>query len=174
MDSIDGFVTPLPTAKRAAYLDPARQAAVLVKEFGALRVLACWGDDVPDGRLTSFPLAVKREAEQTAVFSWVSWPSRAEPNRWPTPACRPVQCRCRLTASAWSTAGSRPFSTPARRGAIGQQCEAAAARRSAAACQLALYQSPGICGGFNLTLRAERLRMLMLSASTPSENAIAK
>ena len=42
------------------------------------------------------------------------------------------------------------------------------------ACQLALYQSPGICGGFNLTLRAERLRMLMLSASTPSENAIAK
>lgn len=80
MDSIDGFVTPLPTAKRAAYLDHARQAAVLVKEFGALRVLECWGDDVPDGKLRSFPIAVKREAEQTVAFSWVSWPSRAAPN----------------------------------------------------------------------------------------------
>ena len=72
MDSIDRFVTPVPTAKRAAYLDPARQAAVLFKEFGALRVVECWGDDVPDGRLPSFPIAVKREAEQTAVFSWFS------------------------------------------------------------------------------------------------------
>ena len=34
--------------------------------------------------------------------------------------------------------------------------------------------SPGICGGFSCTLWALRLRMLMLSISTPNEKAIAK
>ena len=72
MDPIDGFVTPVPTAKRVAYLDHARQAAVLFKKFGALRVLACWGDGVPDGKLTAFPIAIKREAEQTVLCSWVN------------------------------------------------------------------------------------------------------
>ena len=77
MDYVDGFVTPVPTANREAYLAHARHAATLLKEFGALRVVECWGDDVPDGKLTSFPIAVKREAEETVVFSWISWPSRA-------------------------------------------------------------------------------------------------
>ena len=42
-----------------------------------MSVVECWGDDVPEGKLTSFPLAVKREADETVVFSWVTWPSRA-------------------------------------------------------------------------------------------------
>lgn len=28
-------------------------------------------------RLTSFPIAVKREADETVVFAWVVWPSRS-------------------------------------------------------------------------------------------------
>ena len=38
--------------------------------------MECWGDDVPDGKLTSFPMAVKCQPDETVVFSWVVWPSR--------------------------------------------------------------------------------------------------
>ncbi|MBK7654379.1 MAG: DUF1428 domain-containing protein [Betaproteobacteria bacterium] len=77
MNYVDGFVAAVPTANREAYLNHTERAAALFKEFGALSVVECWGDDVPEGKLTSFPLAVKREADETVVFSWVTWPSRA-------------------------------------------------------------------------------------------------
>ena len=32
---------------------------------------------MPEGKLTSFTMAVKREAGETVVFSWITWPSRA-------------------------------------------------------------------------------------------------
>ena len=76
MNYVDGFVCAVPTANRQAYLKHAQDAAVIFKEFGALSVVECWGNDVPDGKLTSFPMAVKREPDETVVFSWVSWPSR--------------------------------------------------------------------------------------------------
>ena len=77
MSYVDGFVCAVPTANRAAYLQHAQDAALVFKEFGALGVVECWGDDVPEGKLTSFPMAVKREADETVVFSWITWPSRA-------------------------------------------------------------------------------------------------
>jgi uncharacterized protein YbaA (DUF1428 family) len=76
MTYVDGFVLAVPTANRAAYLKLAEEAAVLFKEHGALKVVECWGDDVPDGKLTSFPMAVKCEENETVVFSWIVWPSR--------------------------------------------------------------------------------------------------
>ena len=77
MSYVDGFVTPVPTANRESYLKHAREAAALFKEHGAIDVVECWGDDVPEGKLTSFAMAVKREPAETVVFSWISWPSRA-------------------------------------------------------------------------------------------------
>ena len=77
MDYIDGFVVAVPTANRDAYRRHAEAAALVIKEHGARRVVECWGDDVPEGKLTSFPLAVKRQPEETVVFSWIVWPSRA-------------------------------------------------------------------------------------------------
>jgi uncharacterized protein YbaA (DUF1428 family) len=76
MDYVDGFVAAVPTANRDAYRKHAQAASVVFKEHGALSVVECWGDDVPDGKLTSFPLAVQRKADETVVFSWVTWPSR--------------------------------------------------------------------------------------------------
>jgi uncharacterized protein YbaA (DUF1428 family) len=77
MTYIDGFVAAVPTANRDAYLQHAAGMAKIMKEFGALKSVECWGDDVPDGKLTSFPLAVKKEADETVVFAWVSWPDKA-------------------------------------------------------------------------------------------------
>jgi uncharacterized protein YbaA (DUF1428 family) len=76
MTYVDGFVVAVPTANRELYRRHAQSAAAVFKEYGALSVVECWGDDVPEGKLTSFPLAVKRKDDETVVFSWVTWPSR--------------------------------------------------------------------------------------------------
>jgi uncharacterized protein YbaA (DUF1428 family) len=77
MDYVDGFVAAVPTANRDAYLAHATMASAVFKEHGAKAVMECWGDDVPEGKLTSFPMAVQRKADETVVFSWVVWASRA-------------------------------------------------------------------------------------------------
>ena len=77
MDYIDGFVAAVPVANREAYLAHATTAAALFREYGASGVVECWGDEVPEGALTSFPMAVKRAEDEVVVFSWVAWPSKA-------------------------------------------------------------------------------------------------
>ncbi len=76
MSYVDGFVVPVPTAKRDEYRHHAETTAAMFKEYGAVRVVECWGDDVPEGKVTSFSMAVKREPTETVVISWVSWPSK--------------------------------------------------------------------------------------------------
>jgi uncharacterized protein YbaA (DUF1428 family) len=76
MTYVDGFVIAVPTANRTAYQKIAEETAIVFKEYGALKVVECWGDDVPEGKLTSFPMAVKCEENETVVFSWIVWPSR--------------------------------------------------------------------------------------------------
>ena len=76
MNYVDGFVAAVPNANREKYLRHAEQAAVLFKDFGALKCVECWGDDVPEGETTSFTMAVKRKDDETVVFSWVVWPSK--------------------------------------------------------------------------------------------------
>ena len=73
---VEGFVCAVPTASREAYRAYAEAAALVFKECGAAGIVECWGDDVPQGKLTSFPLAVKLKEDETVVFSWISWPSR--------------------------------------------------------------------------------------------------
>ena len=77
MNYVDGFVAAVPTANRAAYLEHARLAASVFKEHGALGTVECWGDDVPDGKVTSFPMAVQRQVDETVVFAWITWPSKS-------------------------------------------------------------------------------------------------
>lgn len=76
MTYVDGFVAAVPTENREKFRKHAEEAAALFREYGAVRVIECWGDDVPEGKLTSFPMAVKCEDGETVVFSWVEWPSR--------------------------------------------------------------------------------------------------
>ena len=77
MNYVDGFVAAVTTRQRETYRQHAQTAAAAFKEHGALRVVECWGDDVPEGKLTSFPMAVQRKPEETVVFAWIEWPSRS-------------------------------------------------------------------------------------------------
>jgi uncharacterized protein YbaA (DUF1428 family) len=77
MNYVDGYVVPVPTANKEKYRQVARTASAVFKEYGALTVVECWGDDVPPGKVTSFPMAVQLQPDETAVFSWITWPSKA-------------------------------------------------------------------------------------------------
>lgn len=84
MDYIDGYLTPVPEARKSDYIAMAMAMAPLFKEYGAKSVVECWGDDVPEGKLTSFPLAVKAEPGEIVVFGWITWPSRQiRDEAWP-------------------------------------------------------------------------------------------
>jgi uncharacterized protein YbaA (DUF1428 family) len=76
MSYIDGVAAAVPTANRDRYVEHAKWAGAIFKEYGALKQTECWGDDVPDGKLTSFPMAVKCQPGETVVLSWIVWPSR--------------------------------------------------------------------------------------------------
>ena len=78
MAYVDGFVLAVPKANIDAYKKMANDAGAVWMEHGALSYAECIGDDVPYGELTSFPRAVQAKDDEVVVFSWVTYPSRAE------------------------------------------------------------------------------------------------
>lgn len=77
MAYIDGFVVAVPAQNKDLYLSHAKKAAAVFKSNGALRVVESWGDDVPEGVVTSFPLAVKKKDDEIVCFSWIEWKNKA-------------------------------------------------------------------------------------------------
>ena len=77
MSYIDGFLIAVPTVSKQRFIDHANTADSVFMELGAIRILECWGDDVPDGKLTDFRKAVQAKEDETVVFSWIEWPDKA-------------------------------------------------------------------------------------------------
>jgi uncharacterized protein YbaA (DUF1428 family) len=72
----DGFVAAVPVANKEVYLKHANDALPIFKEFGASGMIECWGDDVPEGKVTDFRRAVIAEPGEEIIFSWITYPSR--------------------------------------------------------------------------------------------------
>lgn len=77
MTYVDGFVIACPKANRQKFIDHASKADPMFIEMGALRVVECWADDVPDGQVTDFRMAVKATDDEEVLFSWIEWPDKA-------------------------------------------------------------------------------------------------
>ncbi len=80
MTYIEGFLTPVPTASRDAYSAHAASAAPILHDMGVVRIVECWGDDVPRGKLNDMWGAVNAAEDETVVFSWFEYPDRATRN----------------------------------------------------------------------------------------------
>jgi uncharacterized protein YbaA (DUF1428 family) len=81
MSYVDGFVVPVPKKNLEAYRRMATKAGKVWREHGALAFTECVGDDVKPGKLTSFPQSVKLKPNETVVFSWIVYKSRAHRDR---------------------------------------------------------------------------------------------
>ena len=71
------FVAAVPTDQKDAYLAHCKMAAEIFKSHGATRVVELWGDVVPEGEKTSFPMAVAAKEGETVVTGWQEWPDKA-------------------------------------------------------------------------------------------------
>ena len=80
-DYVDGFVIAIPQDKIDVYRRIARKAGKVWREHGALQYRECVADDVPVGKVTSFTRAVKMKPDETVVFAWITFKSRAHRDR---------------------------------------------------------------------------------------------
>lgn len=81
MPYVDGFVVPVPKKKLSAYRRMAKKAAKVWREHGALEYREWVADDVKMGKWTSFPRSVKLKPDETVVFAWIVYKSRAQRDR---------------------------------------------------------------------------------------------
>jgi uncharacterized protein YbaA (DUF1428 family) len=78
---VDGFIVPVPKKNIEAYRRIARKAGKVWRDHGALDYKECVADDVKKGKWTSFPRSVKLKPNETVVFAWITYKSRAHRDR---------------------------------------------------------------------------------------------
>jgi uncharacterized protein YbaA (DUF1428 family) len=79
MAYVDGFLLQVPTKNLAAYRRMSAKAGAIWMEHGAIDYKECAGDDMnAEGMKTTFPKAMKLKPGNTLVFSWATYPSKAD------------------------------------------------------------------------------------------------
>ena len=81
MKYVDGYVLPVPTKNLAAYRRMAQKAGKIWIEHGALEYRECAGEDMETPMGMPFPKQLKLKADETVVFAWVVYKSRAHRDR---------------------------------------------------------------------------------------------
>ena len=81
MTYVDGFLLAVPKDRLDEYKELARKGNTVWMEHGALSYVEAMADDVPYGELTSFPRAVQAKDDETVIFAWITYESRAERDR---------------------------------------------------------------------------------------------
>jgi uncharacterized protein YbaA (DUF1428 family) len=81
MPYVDGFVVPVPKKNLKTYRAMARKAGKVWRDHGALEFRESVADDVKVGKWTSFPRSVKLKGNETVMFSYIVYKSRADRNR---------------------------------------------------------------------------------------------
>lgn len=74
---VDGFVTPIKKDRVEDYRKMATEAGEVFKEHGAQTYVECIADDIPEGKVTSFPMSVKLEDDEVVGFAWITYESRS-------------------------------------------------------------------------------------------------
>jgi uncharacterized protein YbaA (DUF1428 family) len=77
MAYVDGFVLPVPKSNVEKYREIATKAGKVWREHGALEYRECVADDVKPGEHTSFPQSVNLKDDETVVFAYIVYNSRA-------------------------------------------------------------------------------------------------
>jgi uncharacterized protein YbaA (DUF1428 family) len=81
MPYVDGFIVAVPKKNLQAYVRMAKKAGKVWREHGALDYREWVAEDVKVGKRTSFPRSVKLKPDETVVFSWITYKSRAHRDR---------------------------------------------------------------------------------------------
>ena len=77
MAYVDGFIVPVPKQKVDGYREVARKAGAIWRDHGALEYREWVADDVKPGKVTSFPQSVQLGPDETVIFAWILFKSRA-------------------------------------------------------------------------------------------------
>lgn len=76
MSYVEGFVLAVPKRNKEAYRAHAAAAWPLFKEYGVLRHVETWEDDVRDGEVTDCRRAVQAKEDEVVAFGWFEFPSK--------------------------------------------------------------------------------------------------
>ncbi len=109
MRYVDGYVLPVPKKNLQAYRRMARTSGKVWREHGALEYVECVADDVKPGKWTSFPQSVKLKPDETVVFAYIVYKSRAHRDRVNAKAMKDKRLASMMDPKALPFDGKRMF-----------------------------------------------------------------
>ena len=77
MSYYDFMLAAVPTVNKDEYIEFCKRMAAVFVRHGAVATGDLWGDNIPEGKVTSLPMAVKCEEGETVVAGWIEWPDKA-------------------------------------------------------------------------------------------------